>query len=235
MDEKYSDLLAQGRKLFEAGDYQEAEKLLAECVQNKIGFADIYNMLGIIYHQQGRLVDARDSFEKALEINPNYVEASLHLSITLADLGLSEQAEKVMDSVARKAVEKGGSLDPVSRANIANMHADLAQAYLAGSCLEDALNEYDKALKICPDFVDLRTKRAVLLMDMGKSEQALEELRAVKKEKPKYLEARIQLGLALLSQGLREEAIKELEETLAFAPDYTRAKMYLDLLKNSSI
>ena len=47
-------------------------------------------------HMKGELRKASAHFEKALEINPRYTEASLNLAITYNDLGEFKKAQEVL-------------------------------------------------------------------------------------------------------------------------------------------
>ena len=58
MDEAFKQLLTLGRGYFEKKQYADAEKYLAQVVEANQGFADVYNMLGVIYHDQGQFARA---------------------------------------------------------------------------------------------------------------------------------------------------------------------------------
>jgi uncharacterized protein HemY len=53
MDEALSQLLTLGRGCFLQKQYADAEKYLAQFVEKNQGFADVYNMLGLIYPSRG--------------------------------------------------------------------------------------------------------------------------------------------------------------------------------------
>ena len=72
------------------------------------------------------------------------------------------------------------------------MHARVADAYAGLGMNEEAAREYRKALELCPTFVDIRTKLAATLRDLGDKEAAVQEYQLVKQQAPKYLPARDQ-------------------------------------------
>ena len=64
MDDRLRELLNRGREHYAAREYDEAERYLAELAARAAAFADVYDMLGVIYHQQGRLTDAEAMFKR---------------------------------------------------------------------------------------------------------------------------------------------------------------------------
>jgi len=232
MDERLRRLITLGREHYQSREYEKAERYLSQVVQEHRGFADIFNMLGVIYHDQGRFQQAQESFEEALKINPNYTEAALNLSVTYNDLGKYGQARDVyMKAIARTRGEPR-SLDPFARGKIANMHADIGAAYAGVGFYPEAIREYQKALELCPNFVDLRTKLANIFRDAGDFNAALRELEIVKTTNPKFVPARVALGVTLFSMGRRDEAIHEWEAVVAVDPAQKAARVYLQMVRD---
>jgi tetratricopeptide (TPR) repeat protein len=231
MDDALRRRLNLGREHYLAKDYDTAEALLTEVVKEHRGFADIYNMLGVIWHDRGKLEEACDAFEQALRVNPSYTEAALNLSVTYNDLGRYADARDVYIKVIQRARAAPRSLDPFVKGKLANMHADLGAAYAESGLYHEAVREYHKALELCPTFVDLRTRLAALLRDMGDAAQAVRELEIVKTIQPHYVPARLALGTALHTLGRREDAIREWEAAQAVDPDNKAARLYLTMAR----
>ena len=82
MDEDLKHLLTLGKSHYHRGEYGRAERYLAQVVEQNQSFADVYNMLGVIYHDQGQFAKARRAFEGALRLNPSYTEAALNLAVS---------------------------------------------------------------------------------------------------------------------------------------------------------
>jgi tetratricopeptide (TPR) repeat protein len=231
MDDRLRRLITLGREHYLAREYEKAERYLSQVVQEHRGFADIFNMLGVIYHDQGRFQQAQEAFEEALKINPNYTEAALNLAVTYNDLGKYGQARDIyLRAIARSRAEPR-SLDPFARGKIANMHADLGQAYAGVGFYPEAIREYQKALELCPNFVDLRTKLANIYRDAGDTASALRELEIVKTTNARYAPARVALGVMLFSIGKRDDAIREWEAVLSMDKDNKQAKAYLHMVR----
>jgi tetratricopeptide (TPR) repeat protein len=233
MDDRLRKLIAQGRDHYQAGEYEKAEQYLAQVVQEHRGFADIFNMLGVIYHDQGRFADAEEAFESALKINPRYTEAALNLSVTYNDRGKYHKAREVYSSAMSTSHQQPSSLDPFARGKIANMHADLGMVYADMGLHVEAVRELKRALELCPGFIDIRTRLGNVYRDMGEAEAAVTEYQHAKALKPDYLPARLALGVTLYSLGRRDDAIAEWESILELDPGDRRARAYLRMVTDS--
>jgi tetratricopeptide (TPR) repeat protein len=231
MEERLRQLLAQGREHYDAGEYDRAEHFLVQITQEPGSFADVHHMLGVIWHAQGRFAEAEESFERALSINPGYTEAALNLSVTYNDRGKYHKAREIYGTVIQRSGDQPRQLDPYARGKLANMHASLGEAYAGLGMYNEAVRELNKALELCPTFIDLRTKLGNVYRDMGEPEAALVEYEQVKAEKPDFLPARMALGLVLYGLGRRAEAIAEWEAVLATHPDDRRARAYLRMVR----
>ena len=84
-----------GKEAFDHQNFTEAEQYLSQLVESGFEFADVYDMLGIIYHRQGKYEKAVHTFEKALEINPNYTDASMNLAVIYNDMSMLDKARAV--------------------------------------------------------------------------------------------------------------------------------------------
>jgi tetratricopeptide (TPR) repeat protein len=231
MDDRLRELLNRGREHYLAREYDRAERYLAELAREQIAYADVYDMLGVIYHQQGRLIDAETVFKEALRINPAYTEAALNLAVTLNDLGKYRDAKEIYERAMAASKNSPRHLDPFAKGKIANMHADVGAAYHAVGLFEDAVREYERALALCPKFVDIRTKLGATFREMGNIVAAVREFERVKSENPRFAGGRLHLGLSYYAQGRREEAAHEWQQVLDMAPDNKSAQMYLAMVR----
>ena len=226
------DLVVRGREHYTAREYDKAESCLTEVLKENLAYADVYDMLGVIYHQSGRLADAEGMFRRALEINPAYTEAALNLAVTYNDLGKYREAKEVYQRALAASKSAPRSLDPFAKGKIANMHADTGAAYHAVGMYADAVREYERALSLCPTFVDIRTQLGDTLREMGDVAGAIGELERVRTENPRFIAGRLKLGLGYHAAGRRDEAAAEWRAVLALEPGDRTAPMYLALLES---
>ena len=231
MDERLKQLLVLGREHYDRREYDRAERVLRQVLEVNDRYADVFNMLAVICHDRGDFVAAEGFFERAVELNPNYTEALLNLAVTYNDLGKYEAARQVYARVrgAGKALE--GGPDPFVRGKLANMHADLAQAYGDAGLRTEAIEQLRKAVDLCPTFADLQTKLGTLYRDDGNLAQARRCYEAARAQNPRFAPARVLLGVTLLSLGAIDEAITEWREALAIEPENRSAKMYLRMVE----
>jgi tetratricopeptide (TPR) repeat protein len=233
MDEHIRQLLLLGREHYGKGEYEQAAELLRQVIQHTDRFADVFDMLGVMAHGRGNLAEARQYFEKAVSLNPNYTEAQLNLMVTLNDLGEYERARQIYSGIRHRGTG-GRDLDPFAKGKLANMHAELSQAYHDLGMSLEAIGELEKAVQLCPTFADLRTRLGVLYRDAGELKRAREQFEAAKNANPRYLNARILLGVLHLSAGDNDQAISELNEVLAVDPGNKGAQMYLRIARSPS-
>ncbi len=230
MDERTRENLTRGREHYNAREYGKAEPFLAEIAEGNLEFADVYDMLGVIYHQQGRLTDAESMFNRALRINPSYTEAALNLAVTYNDLGKYGEAKDVYARAMSVSKSAPKQLDPFARGKIANMHAEVGGAYHDVGQYVDAIREYEKALTLCPTFHDIRTRLGTTLREMGSLVAAAREFERVRHDNPKYIPARVNLGLTYYAMGRRPEALSEWQQILGLEPTNKSAAMYIAMV-----
>jgi len=133
----------------------------ALAIDNDLGEA--YASLASIHSFYNRLDEAEKAYQKAIELSPNYATAYYWYSGFLGryPLRIQEQVE-----LARKAVE----LDP--RSSILSLN--LGQKYLNQGLYTLAEGQFEKVIKIHPDFAPGYSSLAVLYMlYMGQFDKAL--------------------------------------------------------------
>lgn len=219
------------RKLYEKENFAEAEKLLEALAEEAPFFADVFNKLGVIYHQRGAFGRAAKVFERALELNPRYTEAALNLAVTYNNLGRYEQASTAFRKAAGFSQAGPGALDPFIRGKLANQHADLGDIYFDLGLHAEAVVEYRKAVELGPKFADLRTKLAIALRERGDFDSALLEFQEALKVNAKYVPAYLHLGMTYYMRGMVERAERVWKTALKASPGDKSVQVYLEFLK----
>ncbi len=230
MDERLKERLLLGREHYAKREYEKAEQLLREVLEQDDRFADVHDMLGVIAHARGNFLQAEHHFERALAINPGYTEAALNLAVTYNDRGKYESAREIYARIKGKPSGTLAAIDPFARGKLANMHADLATAYADFGLAREAIAELEKAVLLCPQFADLQTRLGNLLREAKDLARARTHYEAAVATKPNYVPARVQLGVTLLSLGELGGAEEQWKKVLEIEPDNTQAKMYLRVL-----
>jgi tetratricopeptide (TPR) repeat protein len=230
MDEQAKQLLALGREHYDRREYDRAERVLRQVLEVTDRYADVHNMIAVILHDRGDFHGAEHHFERAVELNPSYTEALLNLAVTYNDLGKYDAARRVYARIRRD--ESSSTLqDPFVRGKLANMHADLAQAYVDAGSRPDAIEQLEKAVGLCPGFADLQSRLGTLHRDSDDFVRARVHYEAARAANPQYTSARVLLGVTLLSLGEADLAVAEWREVLAIDPENRSSKMYLRMVE----
>jgi tetratricopeptide (TPR) repeat protein len=233
MNERVKQLLVLGREHYSKREFEKAEQMLRMVLEEEDRYADVHDMLGVIAHSRGNFLVAERHFERALELNPAYTEAALNLAVTYNDRGKYEKAREVYSRIKVGPVGTAQGLDPFARGKLANMHADLAQAYADAGLPREAIREYEKATSLCPQFADLQTKLGTLLREVNDLPAARVHYEAALQAKPNYVPARLQLGVTLLALGESAAAEEHWRQVIAVEPENSQAKMYLRMLERA--
>lgn len=225
------ELYERGMEAFGKNDLKAAEEAFSQLLLTNPHFADIQNKMGIIYNQTGRLQLAARAFEKALAQNPAYTEASLNLAVTYSDMGQYEKAKEVSDRAARFTSSSQKAIDPFVKGKLADEHLRVGNLYYGLGLMDEAIEEYRKALTLSPTFADIITQLGIALRDKGRFDEAIQEFNRAKERNPKFIPARLQLGITYYSQGFYGLAEEEWQDALAIDPDNSTVKTYLNFVK----
>lgn len=229
MDEAIKTHLALAREHFSRDDWSAAEPHVRAVLAARDDLPDAHYMLGVVLHDQGEFAEARAQFEAALKLNPDYTEAALNLAITCNELGRYREARKVVRAITTRS-RVGERVDPYARGKLANLHAGVARAYEALNLWTEAADEYLKALNLCPEFSDLRTRLALALRADGDPAAAVQQLEVAVTIAPKYVPARVALGLSYFGLRRNDDAEAAWKGALELDPDCRPAQVYLRML-----
>lgn len=96
--------------------------------------------------------------------------------------------------------------------------------------LDEALAEFDTAIKIRPDYWQGHVNAAVVLIDKGMLDEAMARLNQVLEHNPKSSHAHGSVGVILARKGMVDEAMARFETALELDPDYSEAHANLGRL-----
>lgn len=218
------EILDAANEHYARAEYPLAQPYYEKLVQQGLRYPDVLNRLGVIYHLSGRLPEARWCFEQALELNSGYLEAALNLTVTCNELGEYGSGVRSLKRAQRHA---DSSNDAYRRGKVANLHRALAQAYMELERPEDAMHEFGRALRLCPNFHDIRLELARLLRLRGNIHGAREELTLVLQLEPSHHDARALLGVIEIETGDRKRGLQHLRDVVGHCADHPVAKAYL--------
>jgi Flp pilus assembly protein TadD len=140
-----------------------------------------YNNLGVALDQLGRQAEAVDPFEKAIGINPNFLDARRNLVSVLLRMNRADEAYRQLVEIVR--------LDPKD----AGARSNLGVCLMMQSRLGEALEQFETAVELNPTYVNARFYLARALAQAGRKEEAAAQLRRVLELKPDHAGARAML------------------------------------------
>jgi tetratricopeptide (TPR) repeat protein len=217
-------ILEAANEHYDRAEYALAQPYYEKLVQQGLRYPDVFNRLGVIYHLNGRLPEARWCFEQALEVNSGYLEAALNLTVTCNELGEYGSGVRTLQQAQRHS---DSSNDAYRRGKVANLHRSLGRAYLDLDRPEDAMHEFGRALRLCPKFHDIRLELAKLLRLRGNAHGAREELTLILQLDPDHHDARALLGVIEIETGDHKEGLQHLRAVIDQCADHSVAHAYL--------
>lgn len=228
-------LLNKAKELFANNILKDSLVLLEDVVEINANNTEAYFYMGNIFHIKGQLGKAIKAFNKVLELDPSHTDASISLSVILNDIGHYEEAQKIFDK-ANKHVkqESQGIDDPHLNKKFSLKHYEIGEMYFAYNRYDEALFEYNKAIGLDPDNLEIRIKIAKVYSKKGYISKSFDELKKLKREYPGYIPARIALGLLYYGNGNIIEAQSEWQNALSKDPKNSELSMYLNLSKGAT-
>jgi tetratricopeptide (TPR) repeat protein len=167
----YEGYLLLGNILAKKGEYEEALKIYEKIFtldleekEKQLVFSQIYCNQGYIYLNLNKLKEAIESFQKALELNPDYFEAYFNL-------GNAYFQNKKFD-LAEKSYQKALKLNK----KFPLLYFQLGRLYTEWNKKEKAVESYKKLITLQPNNYLAWYNLGLLYRDLGKKEEAAEYL-----------------------------------------------------------
>lgn len=170
--------------------------------------------LGTELEHAGMLEPAAAAHEKALEIDPNLVEAHVNLISIYGRLGRFDKAEEHYRAAVR--------LNP----NHAESHYDFGVLLFGLGKYAEAEQAFRRALDIDPFHPEAHNNLAYLFEQQGKLAEAKEHYRKAIENKPDYRLAHFHLGRILVNEKHFREGIEHLLKTLTPEDESTPGYLY---------
>jgi tetratricopeptide (TPR) repeat protein len=181
------------------GDREGAIQLLRQITPRDRAFAaEVHYNLGVELRQVGRLEEATQQLQAALQLQPQSVPSRL----ALAQVYTERQDFTAAAGILRDAVK----LAP----GRAECHYDLGEALRLRGELGAAEDEFRAALRIDPRYPHAHRQLGLVLRQKGNYGAAAAELRQAVAQDAQDAESHYYLGSALLKLGERDMAIDEL-------------------------
>lgn len=175
--------------LIQQGDFSRAEKDLDYLVSKVSNNPDIWVALGLVRYKLGKLREAMQSNERALRLVPNHPDALLNSAST----AFEQKDYDASLSWARKGIS--------AAMNRPEMYYAKANALTAMSCFEEAVAEYDQALRLNPGYAEALNARGLAKAGLRLLDDAVSDYDAAISLRPDYDDAIYNKSYAQLEHG----------------------------------
>ncbi len=240
----------QALALFQKGQLDQARALFEEIGELHPGHFDALNLLGVIAAQTGNYPEAIELLGRALRINPNSATAHYNLGIAQKESGKLEAA---LESYQRAITLKPDYAEACyARGNALTGMAMMPPLVMKPPCpfpsphpspasgrggvsryacftlsmqkrLNEALDSYDQALALKPDYAEAFSNRGNILKTLKRLDAALHSYEQAIALKPDHLEAWFNRGMALKELRQLDAAVSSFNQVIALKADYTEA------------
>lgn len=233
-----------GLALQQSGDLRAADEALKKASALKPSLRGANLFRGIIAYRENRFKDAEGLLEKETHLNPADAKAFMWLGV--CRLGENDPRSAIAP------LEKAYALDPTNvdilyhrgRAYLemanqsyaamykvdrdsARVHQVLAEAYASGFRNQEAVTEYETAVKMAPRQPGLHEDLADQYWIVGQTDKAAEAYRQELEIDPHAASAMYKLGSLLVQHDKPQEGVRVLEGALKADPALVDAHYYL--------
>jgi tetratricopeptide (TPR) repeat protein len=186
-----------------------------------------YYLKGRDYHRRGgqeNLNFAIEMFNHALEIDPRYAQANAGLAESYAQMYVmyydrDQRWLRKAETMAKAAL----MIDP----NLPEAHRALGRIMMEYGRTEEAIEQFETAIRHKPDFHDAYRTLAWIYQGMHRYEDSIDWGMKSLRLKPMDRETYLLLGLNYLDLRDWDKARHHFERAIEMSPDYGRAHLHL--------
>ena len=186
--------------------YEDSIAVLEQALISDEKNVQVYYNLGFTYKLMGRYEDAIQCFETVVERNPNDVLAFNHLGSIFQT---TNNNVKAVNTFLR-----GLKIDP----NHPVLHLNLAKSYEELGKIDNAMKEYEAALKSKPGWIDAIDAYADLLLKKNKTVEAGDLVKQALRLNPNNAKMLTKLGRVYTRQSNFDDAETEFNNALNLEP-----------------
>jgi tetratricopeptide (TPR) repeat protein/S1-C subfamily serine protease len=203
-------LYEKGRILSDAGQHKNSVAIY-DLIIRKQPEAPAYNNRGVAKSDLGNKQDAISDFNRAISINPKYVQAYINRGIVKADL--EKKQEAITD------YDRAILINP----KYANAYFNRGKTKFDLGRKQEAIIDYDRAIAINPEYADAYLNRGTIKTRLGNKQEAISDFNRAIAINPKYAEAYLGRGVVNSELGNKQEAISDFDRAILLNPKYAEA------------
>ncbi len=227
-------------------DLDRARTLLREIIERDEKFTQAYYLLASVETRSGNRDAALQVYQSLVQVEPKELQALYMIGMLQMDKGQLDEAQKTVDKLLATFKDRpegfrlkglllyrqGKYADAILafEASLKSQQHLLAYFFLGLSHysqnqLEIALNHFQKALDLNPDFERARILVSMTLLKQKRVDDAIIEIQKVLRKNPNSAYAHNILGSAYLAKGQYDEGMAELERATEIDPNLADAHM----------
>lgn len=226
-----------GLVLKDQGRSVEAEGHFRESIQLRPDNAKAWNNLGLVLKAQHRLTEAEQAFRSAVDIDLHFSEARSNLGLLLVEQGSVEEGMAQLQEAIRLWPESPHGYNQLGLAQIRlgdkntatgtflrgleqnpyaiELISNLASMLMDGGRLDEALLQYNQAVKLQPDQPYLRYNLARACRAAGLNQAAIDSFRQAIRLDRQWAQPYADLGALFLQQKQIPAALDVFQEAAA--------------------
>jgi len=201
----------------QASYWRDGQSLWGHALAVTSGNFMAYDGLGDYMAKHGRLDEAIDQFQNALNIAPGYPDIQTNLILALTRKGRTDEAITHLQAFVKEYPN-----DTQAQYNLGNALQKKGDS-------QGAIAAYEKTLSIQAHYPAAHYNLGIALDKNGQIDEAMAHYREAIQEQPNYAEAHYLLGNDLLQKGRVDDAIAAYEQALKNRPAYLEAENNIGL------
>ena len=241
MNPQLQTMLQQAIETFQGGNFDGADSILKEILQNDINSADTIFELGIAFAKADRFLEAAAVFCCLQHYKDDDVKIPYNLGLIYSLQGMHQLALKAYDLALKikpddveVLINKGSTCNDIKnyilaleilekaiqiRPNIPEAWSNKGIALNNLNLYQESINAYNEAIKLAPSFHEVWSNKSVPLNKLKRFLEASEACDKAISLKSDYAEAWSNKAITLNELKLYEEAIAHYDKAISLKPD----------------
>ena len=199
-----------GNALQAGGKIEAAIRSYSQALELQPNFAEVRANIGSMYFKMGRLEEAIAHYQQAIALSPDLAGAHWNLGKVYHKHGDIEAAIACFQRTSELNPQLVG----------ADFHFNLANRLFTQGKRDEAIESYEKALAIKPDWAEAYGNIGSARSQQGDLDAAIVNYQQAVALKPELEVLHFNLGNSFLQQNKYEEAITHYQNTLKIKPDW---------------
>jgi tetratricopeptide (TPR) repeat protein/peroxiredoxin len=213
--------LSSGSVFFQRGYLEQAEAAFRETFKDEPDSAEALYGIGSVQLKQGKLENARESFNRVVNLRASYPST---LPNAWNNLGLiATRQNQIAEAIP--FFQEALKLSPDYQVALDN----LGNAFRQQKRWDEARTVLEHAVEVNPDDAEANYSLGMVFAQLDQSDRAGEYLQRAVKLRPAYPEALNNLGILYLRTNQPEKAILSFQDCIRAAPDFDQS--YLNLAR----